>query len=134
MLDFYYEGVLYDPGWNDSHTNWDAMSGWPLTGRRPVCRSDYGYNFINVRNHLREALSEDVNLVLYGWAQMENPSSLLRALTRNPGIFYYANGETMGRPAMHPYALTHATPPKPKKWPWDSDEPCWFLPHPHSGH
>ena len=87
MLDFYAQGVLYDPGWNDSTTAWDAMSGWPLTGRRPVCRSDYGYNFIIVRNHLREALSEDTNLLLYGWAQMENPSPLLRALTRNPGIF-----------------------------------------------
>ena len=141
VCEFHFEGVLYDPGWNDGQTNWDAMTGWPLSGRRPARGSDSGlprgdhcFDYINVRDHLRAALTTDINLVLYGWAQMENPSSLLRALTRNPGIFYFANGETMGRPVLCPYAPTHATPPKPKKWPWDSDEPWWFLPHPLSGH
>ena len=87
MRDFYAQGVMYDPGWNDSITAWDAMTGWPLTGRRAVCRNDYGRSFINIRDCLREALTEDVNILLYGWAQMENPSSILRTLTQNPGIY-----------------------------------------------
>jgi hypothetical protein len=130
MRDFYAQGVMFDPEWNDSATAWDAMTGWPLTGRRAVCRNDYGRNFINIRDCLREALTEDVNILLYGWAQMENPSSILRTLTQNPGIYYYANGETLGRPAMHPYAPTPTAPAK-NKCPWDSEEqPWWFLPHP----
>ena len=135
--EFHFEGVLYDPGWNDGPTNWDAMTGWPLSGRRPprgsdlgLPRDDHGLDYINVRDHLRAALTADINLVLYGWAQMENPSSPLRALTRNPGIFFFADGETMGRPAMGHYTPTRATAPVSKKWPWDPVEPWWFIPHP----
>ena len=136
----YRQGVLYDPEWDNSIATWNSLAGWPLPER---CA-----DFISVRDNLRAALTTDVDLRLYGWAQMEEPNSMLNALTRNPGIYFYADGTTVGRPAMQPYSQTCAegrgTGQTPSQWlnhmtivdsyninyEGDPDEWWWCLPHP----
>ena len=81
---FYYEGTDYKPNWDHSLETWDSLAGWPLPDR--------GNDFISVRDNLRAALTTDIDLMLYGWAQMDCPNYLLVALTRNPGIFFFADG------------------------------------------
>ena len=57
-----------------------------------------------------------MDLTLFGWAQMDSPNSLLVALTRKSGILLFADGYTMGRPALP------LMRPAQDKW--------WLLPHP----
>ena len=90
----YYEGTDYVPYWDHSLETWDSLAVWPLPDR--------GIDFVSVRDNVRAALTTDVDLMLYGWAKMDCLNSLRVALTRNPGIFFYADGFTLGRPAMRP--------------------------------
>ena len=60
------------------HCDVELVGGVPLPDR--------GADFISVRDNLRAALTADIDLRLFGWAQMEEPNSMLNALTRNPGI------------------------------------------------
>ena len=69
-----------------------------------------------------------MNLLLYGWAEVNNPDSLLVALTCNPWIYFFADGYTMGRPAMSPFTQARATN-RPLEL-WLLEERCWYLPHP----
>ena len=124
--------------WDHSLETWDSLAGWPLPDR--------GNDFLSVRDNVRAALTTDVDLMLYGWAQMDEPNSLLVALTRNPGIFFYADGFTLGRPAMRPFcqvcAEERSTERTPHQWlnnmsigstqPVEPDN-WWHVPHPHPG-
>ena len=105
---FYFEGTDYKPDWDHSMDTWSSVAGWPLPDR--------GNDFISVRDNLRAALTTDIDLMLFGWAQMDCPNSLLVALTRNPGIFFFADGFTMGRPAMLPFTMERGTGRTPHQW------------------
>ena len=90
VSEFYVYGPNFRPLINYSQEAWDFMAGWPL--RSP----DENVTFINVNSTLRGMLTADINLIAFGRAQMANPSSLLNALPRMPGVFYFADGNTMG--------------------------------------
>lgn len=136
---FYYQGTEYDPEWDSSIATWNSLAGWPLPER--------GADFISVRDNLRAAFTADVDLWFFGWAQMEEPKSMRNALTRNPGIYYQADGQTVGRPAMQPFRQTCAegrgTGQTPHQWLnkmtivdsynincGGDPEGWWHLPHP----
>ena len=70
---FYFAGTAFEPEWNCTQETWDSLAGWPL--------ADRGSDYICARDNLRAAVSADVSLMLFGWAQMDNPDSLLVALT-----------------------------------------------------
>lgn len=56
--------------------------------------------WVDVRKALWYSLSIEVNLGSWIATQLENPTCLLRALTRAPGIYFALNGSTYGRAAM----------------------------------
>ena len=60
---------------------------------------------VNVDASLRSMLTVGINIYSWGRAQMDNQNSLLRALTRTPGVFYFADGNTLG--AVGHGALRH---------------------------
>ena len=123
------------PYWDHSIETWDYLAGWPLPER--------GSDFISVRDDVRAALTADIGIMLYDWAQMDEPKSLLVALTRKPGIYFYADGFTLGRPAMRPScqvcAEERSTGQTPHQWLNNMSiggtqtvepERWWYLPHP----
>ena len=65
--EFYYHGTNYVPYWVHSIETWDSLAGWPLPGR--------GIDFISVRDNIRAALTADMDIMPYGWAQMDEPNS-----------------------------------------------------------
>ena len=80
---------------------------------------------VDLDANLKGMLPVGVNLYFWGRAQMDSECSLMNALTRMVGIYFYADGDTLGMPIMKPYVEESTG-----YYSSDGENRWWILPHP----
>ena len=91
---FHLLGVTYSPADNFDDEHRVRAGVWTLRDGREY------HLLVYVELNLRDMLPLGTNLYSWGRAQMENDHSLLRALLQNVGVYYCADGRTLGRATM----------------------------------